>query len=69
MRCKKHFWRTTQQQEIDYLEEFENKIEAYEFKWNPNAKRRIPKTFIDAYPSVSNSIIDRGNYDSFLGID
>ena len=32
---KSWFWRTTQQQEIDYIEEWENKLCAFEFKWNP----------------------------------
>ncbi len=66
--ARKYFWRTMQQQEIDYIEEYENEIEAYEFKWNPKARKRIPKTFIDAYPSVNAAIIDRENYDSFLGM-
>ena len=34
------FWRTTQQQEIDYVEEREQNMSAYEFKWNP--KKREP---------------------------
>ncbi|MCK5821818.1 MAG: ATP-binding protein [Bacteroidales bacterium] len=29
-----YFWRTTQQQEIDYVEEVNGKFFAYEFKWN-----------------------------------
>ena len=43
-------WRTTQQQEIDCLEEHQGKLFAYEFKWNPSKKKRIPKTFTRAYP-------------------
>jgi len=38
--AKKYFWRTTQQQEIDYIEEQERKLFAYEFKWN---KKLTPK--------------------------
>lgn len=38
---KSYFWRTTTQQEIDYLEDDAGKISAYEIKWNENSK--IPK--------------------------
>ncbi len=30
-----YFWRTQQQQEIDYIEEIDGKISVFEFKWNP----------------------------------
>lgn len=60
-----YFWRTTGQQEIDYLEEMDGHLKAYEFKWNPNAKWRIPKTFLNAYPSEVFKI-DRSNFRSFL---
>lgn len=36
--AKSYFWRTTQQQEIDYVEEIGTTISAYEFKWNPKEK-------------------------------
>lgn len=44
------FWRTTQQQEIDLIEEYEDKLIAMEFKWNKNAKAKIPLTFTENYP-------------------
>ena len=60
------FWRTHQQQEIDYLEEQDGSIRAYEFKWNPSAKHKRVKAFTDAYPNSSFQIVHRDNYDSFL---
>lgn len=36
--ARSYFWRTKQQQEIDYLEVLARKITAYEFKWNPKRK-------------------------------
>lgn len=42
------FWRTHSQQEIDYIEEYEGRLHAYEFEWNPSAKVRFPKTFLNA---------------------
>jgi uncharacterized protein len=62
----KFFWRTTQQQEIDYLEEIEGRIYAYEFKWNKNNKAKIPITFEKAYPDSKTNIITSDNYDLFL---
>ena len=60
-----YFWRTTGQQEIDYLEEMDGHLKAYEFKWNPNAKWRVPKTFLNAYQAQVFKI-DRSNFRSFL---
>ncbi len=41
----KYFWRTTQQQEIDYIEEHSGKLFCYEFKWNEKVIHR--NNFID----------------------
>jgi len=66
--AKKYFWRTTQQQEIDYIEEQERKLFAYEFKWNKKARAKFPKTFIAAYPDTKTHLITQGNFESFLGL-
>ncbi len=60
------FWRTHSQQEIDYIEEYEGRLHAYEFKWNPSAKVRFPKTFLNAYPDSQTSLITPNNFDEFL---
>ena len=60
------FWRTQQQQEIDYIEESEGKISAFEFKWNPEAKIKKLNSFLDAYPNSSLSVIHRNNFEDFL---
>lgn len=60
-----YFWRTTSQQEIDYVEVENNSIQAYEFKWNPKSKVKIPKTFETTYETTVN-IIDNSNFRSFL---
>lgn len=66
MDVKGFFWRTRQQQEIDYLEEHEGKLYAYEFKWNPKAKAKIPRTFLSAYPESTGVLVHRENYEDFL---
>jgi len=61
-----YFWRTQQQQEIDYIEEIDGKISAFEFKWNPNKKSGFPVTFTKTYHPQKTEVIHRENYESFL---
>ncbi len=61
-----YFWRTTQQQEVDYIEQHQERISAWEFKWSPKKKARFPKTFLNAYPEVQTSVITPENIDAFL---
>ena len=60
------FWRTTARQEIDYLEERDGKLHAYEFKWNPLKKHRFPATFLNAYPGSSAELISQNNFSEFI---
>ena len=62
----RYFWRTKQQQEIDYLEESGGELHAYEMKWNPRAKASITKTFTEAYPDSEFQIITPDNISDFL---
>jgi len=61
-----YFWRTTDQKEIDYIEETENGLAAYEFKWQDKGKARLPKKFIAAYPGAELHVITPENSDIFL---
>jgi len=65
MDVKSWFWRTTQQQEIDYIEERENKLRAFEFKWNPQKNVRLSKTFSNAYPNHEFKVITPENFHEF----
>lgn len=61
------FWRTTQQQEVDYIEEQGQDLQAFEFKWNPGKKEMgFPKTFLKGYPAATTQGITPETYDSFL---
>lgn len=61
-----YFWRNVNASEIDYIELYENKLDAYEIKWNP--KRKVSASvFLAAYPQASFARIDRENYQEFLG--
>ncbi|OYX84701.1 MAG: ATPase [Flavobacteriales bacterium 32-34-25] len=61
-----YFWRTTQQQEIDYIEKNDNSILACEIKWNAKTKYKIPVTFSVNYANVTSKIVSPENYEEFL---
>ena len=63
---EQYFWRTTQQQEIDLIEDVSGNIYAYEFKWNEKSKVRFPQTFIGNYPNAVTKIITPNNIEEFL---
>lgn len=60
------FWRTTQQQEIDYIEADGQRLYAYEMKWNSKAKVKFPGTFLNAYPDHVTQVVTPENYEYFL---
>ncbi len=62
-----YFWRTTAQAEIDYVEERDGRLFAYEFKWNPKrTAKSAPRSFLSAYPKASFQMINRDNFHDFL---
>jgi len=63
-----YFWRTQDQQEIDYIEERDGNLYAYEFRWNPKSKARLSRTFSSAYPEVKFEVVNPDNFESFLGL-
>ncbi|ACT95413.1 ATP-binding protein [Dyadobacter fermentans] len=64
--AKIYFWRTTQQQEVDYIEEIKGNLRAIEFKWNSEASARFPSTFLTNYPKVKATLVTPANRDQFL---
>ena len=62
-----YFWRTKQQQEIDYIEEQNGTLYAYEFEWNNNKKVKLPAKFAEAYPEHKFKIINQENFTEFVG--
>jgi predicted AAA+ superfamily ATPase len=60
-----YFWRNTQQQEIDFIEERGGRIFAFEFKWKSRRKQKFPATFLAAYLAEAQ-IIDQSNFRDFI---
>ncbi len=59
-----YFWRTYEQAEIDWIEETEGMLTAYEFKLK-NKPVKTPKAFKDAY-FKEVSVISKENYLDFI---
>lgn len=65
--AKYYFWRTTQKQEIDFIEEVDQNLFAYEFKYNPKkVNSKCPVTFSNNYPNVPFEVITSENYMDFV---
>jgi predicted AAA+ superfamily ATPase len=65
--ARMYFWRTKQQQEIDFVEEKDGKLYGFEFKWKTKSKIRLPETFIKTY-NAEVKVIDRNNFREFVTI-
>jgi predicted AAA+ superfamily ATPase len=63
-----YFWRTKQQQEVDFVEDNGGEISGFEFKWNKKKNTRLPKTFIESY-NAKSQVIDRENFREFVIIN
>ncbi len=63
--AKFYFWRTTQQQEIDLVEEKGNKLFAYEIKWK-DKKVKLPLTFTANYKLTDSGVISKENIEDFI---
>jgi len=61
-----YFWRTTSQSEIDFIEETDGSIKAYEFKYNPKGKARFAQSFIESYNPLELKVIHSENYWEWL---
>lgn len=70
--ANRYFWRTKQQQEIDYIEDRDGQLHACEFKWSVKNKDslsgRFSKTFLNAYPNSTTKVITLENYTEWLTI-
>lgn len=58
-----YFWRTTTQQEIDFVEERGGQLHLYEMKWNPKkGKAKVPTEFTKAYGDMPFTVVTPDNY-------
>lgn len=62
---RSYFWRTKQQQEVDWVEDSGGNITGYEFKWDARGKNRFPQTFTKTY-NAETKTIDKNNFREFV---
>lgn len=66
-RVNYYFWRTTDQKEIDLVEESNGKFTIFEMKWNPRNKNiKFPNQFLETYPCETMAVITPENYLEYL---
>ncbi len=61
-----YFWRNKNQSEIDYVEYRNNNYYAFEFKWSPKKKVKIPRSFLTNYPKSKTHIVNINNFESYI---
>ncbi len=61
-----YFWRTYDQQEIDWVEDRGGSLYAYEFKWNEKRKSKVPVAWKNAYPDAQFEVITPTNFHNWL---
>lgn len=65
--AKSYFWRTTGQQEIDYIEEKDGRFTLFEIKSNPKkANTKLPKVFMENYDVEKTAVITPTNWTEWL---
>ena len=60
-----YFWRTHTKQEIDRIEEKDEKLQAFEYKYG-KSKFKIPSEFAKSYPLATFEIINQDNYLDYI---
>ncbi len=70
LKVNMYFWKTYQNlQEIDLIEEANGELNAFEIKWNANAKIKQPRDFLEAYQKESKvnfNVINKSNWWQWL---
>ncbi|MFH1305336.1 MAG: ATP-binding protein [Candidatus Omnitrophota bacterium] len=65
MQSNNYFWRTYDQKEIDFIEEYGGRLHGYEIKWSVK-KAKIPKEWLETYDKSECKIISKNNYLEFI---
>ena len=63
--AQNYFWRTYDHQEIDWIEDRDGQLYAYEFKWRAQDAKQ-PSAWKEAYPQSTFTVINKDNYLDFI---
>jgi hypothetical protein len=61
-----YFWRTYDQKEIDYIEDKDGILTAFEIKYKPKKKIKFPEEFTENYPGSVYEVITPDNFLHYL---
>ncbi len=64
--ARSYFWRTLSQSEVDYVEETDGHLSAWEFKFGFGRKAHLPTAFSAAYPGTPFGVVSQENFEEFL---
>lgn len=64
--ASRFFWRTLAQQEVDYIEDSNGEITAFECKWNSKAKGGVSRAFSNAYPTAKTHMVYPEKVENYL---
>lgn len=67
MAANNFFWRTYDQQEIDWVEERDGSLFGYEMKWREQ-KPKAPTAWSKAYPEATYQVVHPMNWREFIGV-
>lgn len=62
-----YFWRTYDQQEIDWVEEQNGELHAFEMKWT-DGKIKVPGAWKKAYPEATFTVVTSDTYREWVGL-
>jgi predicted AAA+ superfamily ATPase len=63
---RRYFWRTYQGQEVDFIEEIEGQLTAFEVKWSPTKKVSAPTAWQETYPQSTFTVVTSENYLEYI---
>lgn len=64
-RANYYFWRNYSNSEIDFLEEYQGVLSAFEIKWG-SKQPAVPPSFAKAYPKATYQVVNQENYLNFI---
>ncbi len=65
---RSYFWRSKQQQEIDYVELDNETLSGYECKWNTLGKGKPTKAFTNMYINATTQLLTPNDFIEFVGL-
>jgi hypothetical protein len=51
-----------------YFFDLDEENHAFEFKWSAKKSPRFPAAFLENYPGCQTAVINRDNFDAFVGL-